>query len=445
MKITLDGKLTISNLTVAERNFIKSENEWPNPEIQAAEKMGRFTGYMPALVYAWEEQANGDLVVSRGYLDRLLTVAAPSNTQDNRTTAPLDMPQIEEITYRDYQLEVLDQAYQNEQGLLIAPTGSGKTIIGMAIMAHHGQRSLILTHSRELANQWGEEIKKWMGVDAGFIGGGKWCEGKEVTIAMLQTLYKNPQKALTMAQGYGLTIIEECHHTPANTFTDVINWVPTLYRYGLTATPHRRDGLHDLIYRSIGEVLATIDPDQVELEGGIVPATIKTIYTGFTPAAAYSWADYVTELTLDKDRNRHIAETAENAAKEAPVLILTDRIQHVEAIGLYLVTDHLQIHGKLKTKERAERMEAIDQHQITVGTTGLLGEGLDFSKWGVLILATPISSKVRLLQAVGRVIRPHEGKERGYVADFVDNCGFSIASHKKRLQIYLERGFRLAA
>ena len=86
-------------------------------------------------------------------------------------------------------------------------------------------------------------------------------------------------------------------------------------------------------------------------------------------------------------------------------------------------------------------MERISEHQITIGTTGLLGEGLDVSSWGVLIMATPISSKVRLLQAIGRVIRPHPGKLKGYVADLVDDHGFSGSSRNKRLAIYEERGF----
>ncbi|MCU7837624.1 MAG: hypothetical protein KZQ83_20590 [gamma proteobacterium symbiont of Taylorina sp.] len=105
--------------------------------------------------------------------------------------------------------------------------------------------------------------------------------------------------------------------------------------------------------------------------------------------------------------------------------------------------DHLLIHGQLPAKERKQRMEAISKHKLTIGTTGLLGEGLDVSGWSNLIMATPISSQVKLLQAVGRVMRTHEGKTAGYVADLVDNCGFSWASYKKRKAIYRDKSFRL--
>ncbi len=441
MKLIITGNLILENLTDAESAFLKSENQWPNPQIQIAENMGRYSGNLPPLIEAWSDDWDNSLTLPRGYLDNLLEQFTPESVSEGRTEAPVDIPQLEGITFRGYQQFALDRAYQPQQGILVAPTGSGKTILGMALIAHHGQRALILTHSKELMSQWQQETREKIGIDPGIVGGGKWKEGAEITIAMLQTLHRNPEKAREMMQGYGLTLIDECHHIPAQTFSNVIGWSTSLYRYGLTATPHRRDGLHQLIHRSIGEILATIHPDEVEQQGGIVPATIKVIQTGFTPPLSVdSWGDYITSLVESEERNRMIADLAVRGSQRIPALVLTDRVEHVGNIAAYL-DDALQIHGKLPAKERRSRMERISEHQITIGTTGLLGEGLDVSSWGVLIMATPISSKVRLLQAIGRVIRPHPGKLKGYVADLVDDHGFSGSSRNKRLAIYEERGF----
>ena len=101
-------------------------------------------------------------------------------------------------------------------------------------------------------------------------------------------------------------------------------------------------------------------------------------------------------------------------------------------------------HGSLKAKEKEQALEQINNAPITIGTTGFLGEGLDYSHWSVLVLATLISSKVRLLQAIGRIIRPHKGKEAGYVADLVDDHPFSISSHRKREVIYQEQNYKVA-
>ncbi|MBT6652757.1 MAG: DEAD/DEAH box helicase [Gammaproteobacteria bacterium] len=440
MKLSINGILTLSGLTDAEMASLKSENEWPNPQIQIAENMGRYTAHIPSLVEVWIEK-DGVLFLPRGYLDRLLEQFTPEIIDDQRTTAPVDMPPLEGVTYREYQQDLLDQAYQHQQGTLTAPTGSGKSIMGMALIAHHGQRSLILVNSKELASQWKREILKWMGIEAGTVGGGKWIEGEEITVAMLQTLHRNPEKAAELFSRHGLTLVDETHRVAAQTFSEVIGWSSTLYRYGLTATPHRRDGLHDLIHRCVGETIATIHPDQVEQQGGIVPATIKIIQTGFTPSwAVDSWSDYLGELVESKERNQLIASIAMQSSQSTPTLILTDRVDHVGNIAAFL-DDALEIHGKLPAKERRSRMERIAGHQITIGTTGLLGEGLDVSGWGVLVMATPISSKVRLLQACGRVLRPHPGKQRGYIADLVDDHGFSGSSRNKRLAIYQERGF----
>ncbi|MBT4033550.1 MAG: DEAD/DEAH box helicase family protein, partial [Candidatus Marinimicrobia bacterium] len=238
MNLTITGNLTLENLTDAESSFLKSENQWPNPQIRIAENMGRYSAHFPSLVEAWREE-DERLILPRGYLEHLLEQFVPESIDDQRTTAPIDIPKLEGVTYRGYQQELLGEAYRHEQGTLVAPTGSGKSIMGMALMAHHGQRSIILVNSKELASQWRQEIKKWMGVEAGAVGGGKWTEGEEVTVAMLQTLHRNPQKAAELFSRHGLTLVDETHRVAAQTFSEVIGWSSTLYRYGLTATPHR--------------------------------------------------------------------------------------------------------------------------------------------------------------------------------------------------------------
>jgi len=126
-----------------------------------------------------------------------------------------------------------------------------------------------------------------------------------------------------------------------------------------------------------------------------------------------------------------------------PVLILTDRVRHAEKLSEMAGTKHLLIHGKLPAKVRKERMTAIPDHNLTIGTTGLLGEGLDVSGWTALILSTPISSRVKLLQAIGRVCRTHKDKTAGYVADLVDISRYSLSSHNKRLKIYEDKNYTL--
>ena len=97
---------------------------------------------------------------------------------------------------------------------------------------------------------------------------------------------------------------------------------------------------------------------------------------------------------------------------------------------------HVLAHGKLPPEERESLMQRIKRSSITIGTTGLLGEGLDVAHWDTLILAAPVSSEAKLLQAIGRIVRPAQDKEIGIVYDLKDDCGFAGHSLKARLEIY---------
>jgi superfamily II DNA or RNA helicase len=98
--------------------------------------------------------------------------------------------------------------------------------------------------------------------------------------------------------------------------------------------------------------------------------------------------------------------------------------------------DHVLAHGKIGKKEREGMMERIKSAKLTVGTTSLLGEGIDVSSWNTLIMGAPISSEIKLMQAIGRIVRPSNGKEKAIVYDLKDNCGFAGASFNKRFEIY---------
>jgi superfamily II DNA or RNA helicase len=88
-------------------------------------------------------------------------------------------------------------------------------------------------------------------------------------------------------------------------------------------------------------------------------------------------------------------------------------------------------------------MERMKSCPITVATSGLIGEGVDIAMWTALILASPISSETKLVQAIGRAVRAFPGKQEAIIFDLTDDCGFSGASFKKRLEIYRKHNLRV--
>ena len=144
--------------------------------------------------------------------------------------------------------------------------------------------------------------------------------------------------------------------------------------------------------------------------------------------------DAITDST---ERNLLILNLAQKT--DGAVLILVDRVAHAEHLSKMLTllgTEHALAHGQLNKKDRENVMEQIKTAKLTIGTTSLLGEGLDISVWGTLILGAPISSEIKLLQAIGRIVRPANGKEKALVYDLKDDCAFSGSSFKKRFEIY---------
>jgi superfamily II DNA or RNA helicase len=216
------------------------------------------------------------------------------------------------------------------------------------------------------------------------------------------------------------------------------------YRYGLSATLDRRDGLMPIIFRGIGPVITTIEKSEVEDVGSTVPAIVHVVKTGFSPNDVNSWADYLSEITASAERNQIIVDLAKNA--KGSVLILCDRVAHAEQLSAMLARreiDHVLVHGDLKKVDRFDAMARIKTADITIGTSGLLSEGIDVASWEVLIMGSPISSEIKLMQSLGRIVRSAKGKERGVVYDLRDDCGFAGASFKNRLGIYQNNNIKV--
>lgn len=442
MRVTtkISNRITLYNKGKDLIDWCIKENTFVNPLYISNEQANRSNWDTPREITTYSYDEHGNLVLPRGfledlrsYVDRSIDFIDPSYSH---VDIPLEYPKsLIHVKFRPYQEIAIEAAVWCSQGVVVSPTGSGKSIMGLEIIRKKGQKALILVHRGELAKQWLEVIEARMGLKAGFIGDGKWEIGEHITVAMIQTLATNQQEDIYDA--FGLILLDEAHHVPASTFFDVIGRFKAKFCYGLSATPQRRDGLEKLIYLGIGPKIAEIDRAEVEKFGATVPVDVRRVKTHFNPGIVDSWQDYVSALCEAPYRNELIIKIADNST--SPVLILVDRTAHADQLSEMMAIkgiDHILAHGKLGKKELHGIMERVKNSKITVGTCSLLGEGLDISAWGTLIMGAPISSEIKLLQAIGRVVRPSEGKERAIVYDLVDDCFFSGGSFNKRFEIY---------
>ncbi len=440
MKITLSNHIKIITNSDNEKQIIK-QFTFANPKHQEAENFGRSTYGIDKTLCLITKSDNG-LIAPIGILDYLLKTFSPE-IQDNRATVSASIPFNGEL--RPYQEQFINTALHAKGGQCIATTGSGKTVCAIAMASRLKQRSLILVKSKDLAKQWQDAIKQLTGLECGLIGGGKNTEGEQFTIGLTQTLCKRDLSLLN----YGLIIADECHNLPAKQAYSVINGLNTRYKYGLSATPQRRDNMEFMINGAVGGKVAEIN--QSELAGKVLPVAIKAIEHEFNTKVD-SWTGFINALVDDESRNLIIVNNAIKASKAMGTIILCAQVRHCELLALMFRergVNALTLHGQLPTKERAQRLNAAPKAPLIIGTLSLLSEGIDLPHLNALIFAAPVSACIdkespaatRLIQSIGRCRRPYKNHTKAFVLDIIDQCGFGVSAWNKRARIYQLQGF----
>lgn len=172
----------------------------------------------------------------------------------------------------------------SSSGVLIAPAGSGKTVMGLHYVYMQKQPALWLTHTKDLLEQTVMRAKQVMpGIgQVGTMIDGKtsWGDGKLI-VAMVQTLGANPHLIDALNQFIGTVVIDECHHFPANLFIEVGGLLLARWMLGLTATSDRKDKLEVYMYRGIGPKLHEIDRTGLYNSGRLIKPEIRFVYTDF--------------------------------------------------------------------------------------------------------------------------------------------------------------------
>jgi superfamily II DNA or RNA helicase len=362
----------------------------------------------------------------------------PIEVVDQRSAPPLTTPVQLTAELRGYQSEAVEQAVLRRDGVLVAPTGSGKTLMALAIAARLQVRTLVVVHTRTLLDQTCASMARHLGIEAGRLGGGR-DDLRELTVATVQTLVRRPPAEL--ADYFGLVILDEAHHCPAATFTDVMQRFSARWRLGLTATPERADRLHPLMYAALGPELARLRPIALVDEGAILAPLVRPVLTHFRAARVRDRGRLLTRLCLDGHRNDLIARTIA-ASRGHRSLVLSERVEHCATLtGLLraLGVPAQALTGKLAVEDR-ERVLAdfrAGPPSVLVATTSLVGEGFDCPELDTLFLASPTGNATRATQALGRVLRPAPGKTAPQVYDFVDSQTPALErAWRKRVTIY---------
>lgn len=249
LAITIAEQIYISKINIPRVlvNFLREELNFINSEFLIKKRMGMST-YKIERYFKLIEPVENNYAIPRGFLNELIKFLDDKNI---KFTINDKRKKCEEIivenscTLYDYQQEAVKDILVEDSGLLVAPRGAGKTIIGIDIIAELKQPTLILAHKKQIYSQWLQRIENFTGIpkkEIGQICSNKKTIGKKITVAMLQTLSNvdDPEKGLNL-NNIGLILVDECYHIPAKTFRKVITKLNPYYLYGFTATPKRKN------------------------------------------------------------------------------------------------------------------------------------------------------------------------------------------------------------
>ncbi|WP_462282147.1 TOTE conflict system archaeo-eukaryotic primase domain-containing protein, partial [Salinivirga cyanobacteriivorans] len=239
--------------------FLREQLNFYNSDYLAKKNLGKSVFNTEKFFMLIEESEN-EVMIPRGFSASLVQFcnkdSIPYKIIDKREKKDsIDFDS--NIELLDHQELAIEKSRAKDFGVIVSPPGSGKTVIGLEVISEKRQPALIIVHRKQLFDQWIERIQGFLKIpkkEIGQIGNQKKKIGKQITIAMIQSLSRIDDYS-EISNAFGTIIIDECHHIPAKSFREAIVNFNAFYLYGLTATPKRKNNDQKLIFVYIGNIL----------------------------------------------------------------------------------------------------------------------------------------------------------------------------------------------
>lgn len=366
---------------------------------------------------------------------RLDLVPSDYEIVDKRVLNPVPFPSPVH-PLREDQLEVYDGA--NDNVFINAQPGWGKTFTALHIARKLGQKTLVITHTAALRDQWIQEATELFKMPVGVIGGGQYdIEDHAIVIGNIQSIIKYTAE---LAKEFGTLILDEAHHCPATTFAGTVDCFYARYRIALSGTMKRKDNKHVLFKDYFGDHV--IKPQLAN----VLEPEIRLVKSGITLKPGATWVEKINELTQDESYRKFISAIARlEISNGHSVLIIADRVEFLEKVKEYVGETCLLVTGDSSFEDRQRAKEQIlsGEKAAIAGSRQIFSEGISINKLSCVILAVPMSNDSLLEQIIGRIQRLFENKPKPLVVDIQFAGWADKKQNNDRLGFYLRKGWNI--
>ena len=379
------------------------------------------------------------------------------------------------LTLRSYQNEALDAWEKCDfRGVIVLPTGVGKSIVGIEAVARTNVRALIVLPTIDLMNQWASLLEKYFNHKIGRLGGG--C--KELENLTVSTYDSASILMEFIGNRFGLIIFDECHHLPGQVNRCAAEMACAPYRLGLTATPEREDGAEQVIYQLVGPIVYRREIDEFETNTLAPYCTQRLqvpldadeyehykhnrqIYKSFLAkytiqlGGKYGWSNFLRSCATAPDGREAMAAYQKQKRIAAGGRQKLNRIwsllkKHAGERTIiftalnelaYEIGEQFLLPVLTHLTKGVERKEFLDKFRDGVYnvlvTSRVLNEGIDIPEVSVGIIVSGSGSVREHVQRLGRLLRPKEGKQAVlYELISSGTAEFYISENRRRHRAY---------
>ncbi len=390
---------------------------------------------------------------------------------------PLDLALRLEREPFPYQAEAVDAWFEGRRGVVVLPTGTGKTYTAQMIMERLARSCLVVTPTLDLMQQWYGELSTAFDLEVGLIGGG-YYEVQPLTVTTYDSAYIHMER---LGNRFALLVFDEVHHLPGPTYLTAAELSLAPFRLGLTATPEREDGGEFLLDRMVGPIVYRREIGELageflaEYETRRLRVRLATEEREEYQRERQTYRDFVTSHRIpigsrggwarflmltsrsEEGRRAFLAYRRQKAISQASPaklrLLETLLERHRGDRALIFTSDNETVYRisrqflipaithQTKVKERHETLQRFNSGDYPfLVTSRVLNEGVDVPAANVGIVLSGSGSVREHVQRLGRILRRREGKRAVLYEVVAEDTAEEFTSSRRRQHGAYQRG-----